>query len=50
LAQCGSLEVCTAGAWKYRWRPVTVNVRQLGKKPQQPTAECVAVMAEFGGR
>ena len=49
LAQCGSLEVCTAGAWKYRRRPVTVDVRQLGKNPQQPTAECIAATVEFGG-
>jgi len=50
LSQCGALEMCTATTWRYKWQPVTVNVRQLGKTPQQPTAACVAVMAEFGER
>jgi hypothetical protein len=48
LSQCGSLEICTTTTWKYKWQPVTVNVRQLGKTPQQPTAACAAVMSEFG--
>jgi len=50
LAQCGSLDICTNTGRRYKWKPVTVNVRQLGKTPQEPTAACVAVMAEFGGK
>jgi hypothetical protein len=49
LAQCGALDICTNTGRRYKWRPVTVNVRQLGTTPQEPTAACVAVMAEFGG-
>jgi hypothetical protein len=49
LAQCGSLDICTATAWRYKWKPVTVNVRQLGKAPQDPTPACASVMEEFGG-
>jgi hypothetical protein len=26
------LEMCTRGAWKYRWEPVTVSVSQLAKE------------------
>jgi hypothetical protein len=48
LSQCGALEMCSVTTWRYKWLPVTVNVRQLGKNPQQPTAACAAVMAEFG--
>lgn len=48
LAQCGELDVCTRTVWRYKWESVTVNVRQLGKTPQDPTPACVAVMAEFG--
>jgi hypothetical protein len=50
LAQCGALEICTDTGRRYRWKPVTVNVRQLGKTPQEPTPACAAVMAEFGGK
>jgi len=46
LSQCGSLELCTISNWRYKWRPVTVNVRQLGKARQEPSAECTALMAE----
>ena len=46
LSQCGELEICSMATWKYKWRPVAVNVRQLGKTPQQPTAACSALMAE----
>jgi hypothetical protein len=42
--------MCTATPWRYKWQPVVVNVRQLGKTPQEPTAACVAVMEEFGER
>jgi hypothetical protein len=48
LSRCGALDICTGGNWRYRWRPVTVNVRQLGKTPQEPTAACAAVIAQFG--
>src|SRR5271165_980173 len=47
LAQCGALEMCS-GKWRLKWKPVAVNIRQLGKDPQEPTAACVAVMAEYG--
>ena len=50
LSQCGALEMCTATTWRYKWEPVVVNVRQLGKAPQEPTAACAAVMEEFGER
>jgi hypothetical protein len=42
--------MCTATTWRYKWEPVVVNVRQLGKAPQEPTAACAAVMEEFGER
>ena len=48
LAKCGALEICTHSGWKYKWQSVAVTVRQLGKAPQEPTAECAAVMEEFG--
>jgi hypothetical protein len=46
LSQCGVLEMCTMSRWRYKWRPVTVNIRQLGKTPQGPSPECAALMAE----
>ena len=49
LSHCGALEICTSKGRRYRWQAVTVNVRQLGKMPQQPTAACAAVITEFGG-
>jgi len=50
LSQCGALELCTATRWRFKWQPVTVNVRQLGKAPQEPTPACVALVAEFSER
>lgn len=50
LSQCGALEICTTTTWRYKWQPLAVNVRQLGKTPQEPTAACAAVMAEFRER
>ena len=50
LAQCGALEICTTTGWRYKWQPVTVNVRQMGKTPQEPTAACAAVMEQFGAK
>jgi len=47
LAQCGALEICTTTGWRYKWQPVTVNVRQLGKAPQDPTPACASVIEEF---
>ena len=47
LSQCGSLELCTVSNWRYKWRPVAVNVRQLGKVQHEPSTECAALMAEF---
>lgn len=43
LAQCGTLEICTVSGWRYKWKPVTVNVRQLGKAPQELTPACASV-------
>ncbi len=50
LAQCGLLEMCSKTMWSYKWKAVTVNVRQLGKEPQEPTPACAAVMEEFSGQ
>jgi hypothetical protein len=50
LAQCGALEVCTRSGWKYKWKPFSVNVRQLGKTPQEPTPACAATIAAYQGR
>jgi hypothetical protein len=47
LAQCGALEICANTRWRYKWQPVTVNVRQLGKSPQEPSAACAAVIEEY---
>ena len=46
LSRCGSLEICTMSGWHYKWQLVMVNVRQLGKTPQDPSLECVALVAE----
>ena len=48
LAQCGLLEICTRTTFRYKWQPVTVNVRQLGKSPQEPTPGCATIMEEVG--
>ena len=40
-SQCGTLEICALGAWKYKWKPLSVNVRQLGKTQKEPSPECV---------
>ena len=50
LSQCGSLEICSLGMWRYRWKPVAVNIRQMGKTPLEPTAECSALMTEMNQR
>jgi len=31
LSQKGELEMCTAVAWRYKWRRLSVNVRDLVK-------------------
>jgi hypothetical protein len=49
LAQCGTLEICTTTGWRYKWQPVTVNVRQLGKAQQELTPACASVMEQLGG-
>jgi hypothetical protein len=49
LSHCGALEMCTTTTWRHKWLPVAVNVRQLGKTPQQPTPACAALLAEYGG-
>ena len=45
LSQCGALEICSAGVWKFRWQPATVNIRQLGKTPAPPSPECASLTA-----
>ncbi|HUA61569.1 MAG TPA: hypothetical protein VML19_22610 [Verrucomicrobiae bacterium] len=50
LAQCGLLEICTDTGRRYKWKPVTVNIRQLGKTPQEPTPACAEAMVELGGK
>jgi len=32
FARAGSLEMCVASTWGYKWERVTVNVHQAGKK------------------
>jgi len=46
LNHCGQLEICTYQVWRYKWKPVSVHVSQLGKTPQPVSAECSAVMDE----
>jgi hypothetical protein len=40
-ARDGSLEMCSAVWWKYKWEPVTVSVRTLLKKRKVPVANTV---------
>jgi len=49
LPQCGVLEMCARGAWRYKWQAVAVNVRLLGKTPRTPTA-CAGIIAEYTPR
>jgi hypothetical protein len=39
LAQSGELELCSYGTWKYKWIPVTLNVKRLPKKPARAKEE-----------
>jgi hypothetical protein len=32
LAKSGRLEICTRGAWRYRWTSPTVHISQLAHK------------------
>ena len=32
LYQSGTLEMCSAGEWKYKWVPLSVHVSRLGRK------------------
>ena len=48
LSRCGALEICSGHGRKYQWKLVAVNIRQLGKTPQEPTPECAAIAAEYG--
>jgi predicted membrane-bound mannosyltransferase len=43
LSRCGELQVCTRGAWHYRWKSPTVTIDQLreGAKRRRP-ASCEA--------
>jgi len=31
LAQCGELELCARGIWRYHWEPLTVRFDQLNR-------------------
>jgi|SRR5215469_6838264 len=40
LAQSGELEICSYGTWKYKWVPVTRNVkRMLNRSGQSKSAQ-----------
>lgn len=49
LFNCGELQVCTRGRWRYRWAPLSVRLDQLTKEgtSHRPPA-CVALMEELG--
>ena len=49
LNHCGQLEICGLQIWRYKWKPVSVHVSQLGKQPQPVSAACQAVMNEAVG-
>ena len=49
LAQCGGLEICTQTGRHFKWSAVTVNIRQLGTTPLEPTSECTALVARIDG-
>jgi hypothetical protein len=38
LAQQGGLQMCTFGTWKYKWKPMSVNVRDLAREKRMPYA------------
>ncbi len=38
--------MCSLQIWRYKWKPVSVHVSQLGKAPQPVSAACQAVMDE----
>ncbi len=46
LNHCGQLQMCSLQIWRYKWKPVSVHVSQLGKAPQPVSAACQAVMDE----
>ena len=35
LLQQGQLQMCTYGTWKYKWRPMSVNVRDLARDAEK---------------
>jgi hypothetical protein len=37
---CEQVFVCSPAEWKYRWKPVTVHVSQLGKGPKRNIPGC----------
>lgn len=45
LFNCGELQVCTRGKWRYRWVSLSVRLDQLNKTGQAPKA-CTALMNE----
>ena len=45
LVQQGKLEVCSYGTWRYGWRTLTVNVRDLAKEPARN--EAAATPAQY---
>jgi len=41
--QCGELQMCSRGTWKYGWQPLTVHISQLGKAQKQEIPGCAAL-------
>jgi len=37
--QSGELEMCSLDGWKYRWKRISVHVRDLGKQRRAETSE-----------
>jgi hypothetical protein len=49
LFNCGELQVCTRGRWRYRWSPLSVRIDQLTKgATSQRAPACAALMQELG--
>lgn len=49
LFNCGELQVCTRGRWKYRWSPLSVRIDQLARDGRsQKAPACAALMQELG--
>jgi hypothetical protein len=47
LFNCGELQVCTRGRWKYRWSPLSVRVDQLSGGSKVAPPACTALINEL---